>query len=205
MVASQLRTNAVDDARVVAAMAAVARERFVPEDKVALAYADTMLALGGGRAMNLPMATGRLLTDAAPIAGDHVLVVGAGTGYAAALAARLGGNVVALEQDPALASRARAALADRANVEVVEGPLAEGWPAGAPYEVILIDGAGELLPDAIIAQLAEGGRFAGGVIEKGVARLVRGRKQGGAFGASVFAEIESARLPGLAKTVEFVF
>lgn len=205
MVASQLRTNAVDDPRVVAAMAAVPRERFVPEDRVALAYAETLLPIGAGRTMNLPAATGRLLTEATPAPTEHVLVVGAGSGYAAAIAAELAGSVVALESDPALVARARLALSGRSNVEVVKGPLGEGWPAGAPYDVILIDGAGEYIPDAIIDQLADGGRFAGGLIERGVSRLVRGRKQDGAFGASAFAETESARLPGMSRTMEFVF
>ena len=129
MVASQLRTTGVNDPRVLAAMGEVPRERFVPRERRALAYADALVPLAPGRALNPPMALGRLLTEARPAAGEHALVIGAATGYSAAVLARLVGSVVALEEDAALAAFAREALAG-SGVELVEGPLAKGWAQG---------------------------------------------------------------------------
>lgn len=203
MVASQLRTTAVNDSRVVEAMAEVPRERHVPAGRAGLAYVDTLVPLGGARWLNPPMATGRLLTEAAPEPGDRALVVGAATGYGAAVLARLVRSVVALEEDAALLAIARAAGETR--VEYVQGPLAEGWAAGAPYDLILIDGVVEEIPAALIAQLSEGGRLAAGRMEHGVARLVIGRRSGDGFGARAFADAEGAPLPGFAPAPSFVF
>lgn len=204
MVSSQLRTSAVNDPRVVAAMGRVPRERFVPAERAALAYVDTVVPLGGGRALNPPMATGRLLTEAAPEADDRALVVGAATGYAAAVLGRLVKSVVALEEDPALLALARTAPLP-ANVKLVEGPLPNGWAATAPYDLILVDGAIEMIPDALIAQLAEGGRLAAAIVERGVIRLVMGRKAGSGFGTIAFADAEAAPLPGFAPPPAFSF
>lgn len=205
MVESQLRTAAVDDACLITALASVPRERFVPGDKAALAYADMTLPVAGDREMNLPMATARLLDALALEPDDEMLVIGAGAGYAAAVASKLAARVVALECEPALVAIARVALADYPNVALVEGALAEGWPANAPYDAILLDGAVEQLPGAIIAQLAERGRLAGALIDRGVTRLALGRNQGGAFGVASFADAEAALLPGFARAREFVF
>src|SRR5688500_346544 len=98
MVASQLRTTGINDPRVVAAMGEVPRERFVPAGRAALAYADALIPLGGGRELNTPMSLGRLLTEAAPEPDDRALVIGAATGYAAAVLARLVASVVAVEE-----------------------------------------------------------------------------------------------------------
>src|SRR5687767_2518913 len=110
MVASQLRTTGVNDPRVVAAMGAVPRERFVPSERRALAYADARVPLGRGRELNPPMTLGRLLTEARLDGSERALVIGAATGYSAAVLARLAASVVALEEDPELAAFARAAL-----------------------------------------------------------------------------------------------
>ena len=205
MVESQLRTTAVDDPRVVRAMAAVARERFVPEDKAALAYAEMLVPIGNGRRMNLPMATGRLLTELTLTPDDHVLVVGSGGGYTAALCAELCKSVVALEEDETLAALGADSLATYANVEQAHGSLAEGWAKGAPYDAILVDGAIEHLPEALIDQLAEYGRLVAGAVEDGVTRLVYGRKDGDAFGTAPFVDAQSASLPGFDRPAEFVF
>lgn len=205
MVESQLRTVAVDDSRVVRAMATVPREDFVPEGKQKLAYAEMMLPLGGGRSMNLPLATGRLLTALRLTPEDRVLVVGAGTGYAAALCARLAGAVVALESDEELAAAARSALASNDNVEIVTGDMAAGWPDGGPYDAVLFDGAVEQIPQAITDQLADGGRLAAAVVEDGVSRLKAGRKVGGAFGTTAFLDAEACVLPGFERPRAFVF
>src|SRR5207253_7282701 len=127
MVASQLRTTGVNDPRVIAAMGEVPRERFVPADRAALAYADALVPLADGRALSPPMALGRLLTAAELQGNERALVIGAGSGYAAAVLARLAGPVTALEADPALVATAREALAGT-GVDVVEGPLEAGWP-----------------------------------------------------------------------------
>src|SRR5439155_327232 len=149
MVASQLRTTGVNDPRVLAAMGAVPRERFVPTDRRAIAYAETLVPLGNGRWLNTPMALGKLLVEAAPQPADSALVVGAATGYAAAILVRLVGSVVAVEADAVLVASAKAALKDTA-VTLVKGPLAKGYKRGAPYNLILIDGAVETIPDAVI-------------------------------------------------------
>ncbi|RED15754.1 protein-L-isoaspartate(D-aspartate) O-methyltransferase [Parasphingopyxis lamellibrachiae] len=205
MVESQLRTTAVDDPLVVRAMAAVARERFVPEDKATLAYADMLVPIGNGRRMNLPMATGRLLTELALTPEDHVLVIGSGGGYTAALCAELAKSVVALEEETALAALGAEALAAYTNVEQVQGALADGWLEGGPYDAILLDGAIEHLPEAIIDQLADDGRLVAGLIEDGITRLVYGRKHGSAFGTAAFTDAQSASLPGFERPAEFVF
>jgi protein-L-isoaspartate(D-aspartate) O-methyltransferase len=204
MVESQLRTTGVSDPRVVAAMASVPREHFVPADRRSLAYMDRPVALGFGRELNLPEATGRLLSAAAPSRRDRVLLVGAATGYTAALLAQLCGHVVALEEQADLVALARTALGD-STVELVEGPLSEGWAAGAPYDVIFIDGRVEQLPSALVAQLSDGGRLAVAMLEKGATRLGLGRKSGDAFGMDLFADCEAVSLPGFAKPKSFVF
>lgn len=204
MVASQLRTTGVADARVLAAAGAVPRERFVPEGREAIAYADALVPLGGGRQLNSAMATARLLSEAGPRGGERAMVVGAATGYSAALLARLTASVVALEEDPALAAFARGALAGT-DVEQVEGPLAGGHEPGAPYDLILIDGAVERVPDAIVAQLADGGRLATAILDRGVTRLGVGRKAGGAFGLTLFTDAAAAILPGFVEPRQFSF
>ncbi|WP_010187003.1 protein-L-isoaspartate O-methyltransferase family protein [Sphingomonas sp. PAMC 26605] len=205
MVASQLRTNAVSDARVVAAMDSVPREAFLPLDAQAIAYRDTAVPLGHGRAQNLPIATGRLLTQAELRPSDRVLLVGAAGGYTAAVLAHLVDSVVALECEPALAAAARTALAGVTNVTVIEGPLEAGHEAGAPYDVLVIDGAVEAVSDALIAQLAIGGRAVAGVVDRGVTRLTSGRRTAGGFALLDFADIDCVVLPGFAQPRSFTF
>ncbi|MBV9931115.1 MAG: protein-L-isoaspartate O-methyltransferase [Alphaproteobacteria bacterium] len=204
MIASQLRTTGTNDPAVLAAMGEVARERFVPPARVAVAYADALVPLTPGRALNNPMALGRLLTEAAPEHAESALVVGAATGYAAAVVAKLVPSVVALEEDPELVAAARAALADT-NVALVEGPLTAGHAAGAPYDLILIDGAVEFVPQALIDQLKDEGKIATGIVESGVTRLALGRKAGEGFGIAAFADAAAAVLPQFAKPKTFTF
>lgn len=205
MVASQLRTSAVNDARVVEAMAQVPRERFVPAEIGALAYRDGLLPLVGGRQHNSPLATGRLLTEAHVAPTDHVLLIGAAGGYAAAVLSRLARSVVAVEGDASLAALARTALAGLANVELVEGPLEAGAPGSAPYDLLVVDGAVEQLPDALVAQLKPGGRAVTGIVDRGVTRLAVGGRSEGGFGVADFADCECARLPGFTQPTRFRF
>ena len=204
MVASQLRTTGVNDPRVVAAMGAVPRERFVPEERCALAYADAPVPLGHGRQLNPPMALGLMLTEARLNGEERALVIGAATGYSAALLARLVREVTALEEVAELAAFARGAL-EGSGVALVEGPLTEGHPGGAPYDFILIDGAVEHVPQAIVDQVAEGGEILLALIEDGVTRLCVGRRVGGALGTTTFADAAAAVLPGFQKPRGFIF
>lgn len=205
MVASQLRTNAVNDPRVVEAMRDVAREDYLPEDQRAVAYRDTLLPLNGGRRHNSPLATGRLITEARVQPEDKVLLIGAAGGYAAAVLGRLAASVTAVEEDESLAGLATAALADQSNVSVVKGPLAAGSPEGGPYDVLIIDGAVAHVPDALVAQLRPGARVAAGIDDRGVTRLASGRRTDGGFGLIDFADIECATLPGFAAPKTFKF
>ncbi len=204
MVASQLRTNAVSDQRVVAAMARVPREDFLPADVRDLAYRDTAIALGGGRSANLPMATGRLLTEAYLTATDRVLLIGAATGYTAAVLAEIVAEVVAVESDAALVAIARQALAGVAKVTIVEGAMTDGHP-GAPYDVLVVDGAVEQLPDALVSHLKPGGRVVTGIVEHGVTRLASGRKTDGGFGLAAFVDTDCVVLPGFERPKPFKF
>jgi len=204
MVASTLRTTGVNDPRVLAAIGAVPRERFVPEERIPAAYADINVPLGGGRELNSPMALGRMLNEASPQEGERALVIGAATGYAAAVLARLVGSTVALEEDPGLAERARTALKG-SGVWFVEGPLTEGYRDRAPYDLILIDGAVEYVPQAIIDQLVDGGRLATALLESGVSRIAIGRRAGEGFGLASMADSAAAILPGFRRPKTFSF
>jgi len=205
MVASQLRTNAVSDQRVLVAMNTLPREAFVPAEARAIAYRDTALPVAGGRAINLPMVTGRLLTEAYLEKNDRVLLIGAAGGYTAALLAQIVAEVVAVEEDAGLIALAKSALADTVNVSLVEGPLNAGHAAGAPYDVLIVDGAVEHLPQALVEQVRTGGRVVTGVIERGVTRLASGRKTEGGFGLSPFLDCDCVVLPGFATPQGFKF
>jgi protein-L-isoaspartate(D-aspartate) O-methyltransferase len=205
MVASQLRTNAVSDARVVAVMANVPRERFVPAEMAPFAYRDDLIALGGGRSLNLPIATGRLLTEARLLPSDHVLLIGAASGYTAAALGELVASVVAVEVDPALSAQARANLGASERITIVEAPLELGHPERAPYDVMIVDGAIEQFPEQLVAQVRPGGRIVGGIVDNGVTRLASGRRSEGGFAMIDFADVNCCRLPGFAKPARFTF
>lgn len=154
MVDSQVRPNRVSDPRILAAMRRLPRESFVPAAVRSLAYADEDVPLGNGRYLMEPMVLARMLQAAPPRVDERVLIVGAGTGYSAAVLAACGCRVTALEDDPALLAIARAVLPEQApSVTVVTGPLAAGWPGHAPYDLILIEGAVPEVPPALVAQL----------------------------------------------------
>jgi protein-L-isoaspartate(D-aspartate) O-methyltransferase len=157
MVDGQIRPNRVNDPRILTAMLTVPRERFLPVALAALAYADECVPLGNGRVMAEPRAIAKLVQLTGPDEGERALVVGAGAGYGAAILAACGVRVIALEDDAALLAIARVALPAYApEVTLAEGPLAAGWAAGAPYDIILIEGALRDVPPAIAAQLRPG-------------------------------------------------
>lgn len=205
MVVSQLRPNAVTDQRVIAAMATLPRERFLPAEVRGQAYRDTSIPLGAGRFANLPMATARLLNAADLHADDRVLLIGAAGGYTAAILSEIVATVTAVESLPALCALARGALADRSSVTLVEGPLANGAPDHAPYDVLIVDGAIERVPAAIVAQVRDGGRIAMGVVERGVTRLAAGRRSAGGFGEMPFMDCDCVILPGFDRPAGFRF
>ena len=200
MVDSQLRPEGVNYAPVAEAMATVKREDFVTDEARDLAYIDRTVPIGDGRLMSPPAVLGRLLTEMVPIAGENALVIGCGTGYSAAVLEKIGLKVVGLECSPALAARAR-----ELGIDVVEGPLEEGWKKGAPYELILIDGAIEHIPETIILQLAAHGRLGTALVDRGIARLAVGRKAGDGFGLHTLADSGAAALPGFSRPRVFTF
>ena len=200
MIDNQLRPEAVTDIGVLAAMASIPREEFAPAASRAFAYFDRPLPLGGGRSMMPPAALGRLLSELAPRAGERALVIGAGSGYSAALLSAIGCDVIATEDDPALAAQARAA-----------GTLLADSDPGEGFELILIDGAVEHIPQSLIDRLAEGGRLGTALIDrpdrsgKGVTRLVIGRAAAGHFGLRTIAHAEVGALPGFDRPRAFTF
>lgn len=202
MIDSQLRPEGVADAAVVNAIAGLPRENFVPPAARASAYGDRPVPLGNGRALAPPAVTGRLLSELAPRPGERALVVGAASGYSAALLNSLGLTVTALESDPELAAMAKSVLPE---IDVVEGDLAAGYPGAAPYDIILIDGAIEHIPPEITAQLVEGGRIGAVLSDRGVGRLSVGRNAGGRVGLRTIADADLALLPGFERPRAFTF
>ena len=200
MVESQLRPQGVTDPAVLGAMGSVAREQFVPDEVRPLAYIDRAVPLGDGRFLPPPSVLGQLLTQMMAQPGQRALVVGAGTGYSAAILAAMGLEVVGVENSADLAAKAR----DR-GVNVVEGPLEDGYKKGAPYDQVLVDGAVEHIPEAIIDQLAEGGRLGAALVDRGVTRLIVGRKAGIAFGFLSIGDAGVPVLPGFARPAAFTF
>ena len=169
MVESQLRTNKVTNGAILDAFESTPRELFVPEARRGIAYVDDDIEIGPGRCLMEPMVLARLLQAARPDPSDVALHIACGTGYTTALLARLAATVVALESDADLAAFATDTLAalEVDNAVVVKGDLSEGYPAQAPYNVILIDGAVAEVPEAISRQLAEGGRLVAVVMDSG--------------------------------------
>jgi protein-L-isoaspartate(D-aspartate) O-methyltransferase len=179
MIDNQLRPEAVTDGAVLAAMAAVSREDFVPAAARALAYGDRPIQLGEGRSMMPPAALGRLLSELAPRGGERALVVGAGSGYTAALLAHIGLDVTS--QD---------------------GPDAGD---GEPFDLILIDGAVDEVPQALVDRLAPGGRLGTALRDRGVSRLVIGRAVGGRLGLRAIVDADVPALPQFARRPAFTF
>ena len=139
--------------------------------------------------------------------GDNVLVVGCATGYAAAIIARLAGQVTATESDPSLAAKARDVLAGLglANVTVRTAAAAEGDPANAPYDVIVINGATEIAPDRLYGQLKEGGRLVGVFATTQPPRATIVTRSHGDFGDRALFDATVPVLPGLERVAAFVF
>jgi protein-L-isoaspartate(D-aspartate) O-methyltransferase len=209
MIDGQLRPNRVTNDRLLAAVGDLPRERFLPDAMRAVAYADDDVPLGNGRFLMEPMVLGRLIQALQAQPEDRALVVGAGRGYGAALMSRLVKSVVAVESDTLLAAAAEQTAKELGldRVRQVVGPMEAGAADDAPYAVILIEGAVRLVPDAIIEQLAEGGRLttvlAGTPGAMGVAQLFI--KQGGVMSGRALFEAGTPLLPGFAPPPRFTF
>lgn len=206
MVDGQVRTADVTNLDLIAAMLAVPRERFVPPSLVELAYLDSDLPIGQGRALLKPMVLAKLIQAAQPREGDRVLDVACATGYASAVLARLCGSVVGLEQDPELARQAKATLAATGDHVVVNtGPLTEGWPDGAPYDLIFLNGATEIVPETLGRQLKPNGRLTCIFGRPPVSRAMIYRVvEGQLVGRPIFDAAASV-LPGFVAAPTFVF
>jgi protein-L-isoaspartate(D-aspartate) O-methyltransferase len=178
MVVSQLRPDGVTDPRVIDAMTTVPREDYVPPERRSTAYADRLIPMGDGRGINPPMVTGRLLSEARIAPGERLLIVGSASGYTAAVASM---------------------LTDSVSIADADAPI-EGM-----FDVIMIDGAVEHVPDALVDHLAPNGRLITGIVESGVTRLAIGRRGGSGFGLHAFMDAEMVILPEFSRPPAFVF
>ena len=181
MIDSQLRVSGVNDEWVLAAMGSVAREDFVPAAARGHAYIDRAVPLGGGRALPAPLVHGRMLSEAAPRADERVLVITGGSDYLAALVRTVAGSVTVVPADQ----------------------VAQGF--GGDYSLVLIDGAIEQLPAAVVQSLGEGGRVVTGLVERGVTRLAAGRKVAGAVSLLPIADMGIPVLPEFAAPKSWSF
>jgi protein-L-isoaspartate(D-aspartate) O-methyltransferase len=207
MIDSQVRTNKVTDSTVIAALAALPRELFVADTHRKLAYIDRPVPMAAGRRMMETMYLARLLQVAELQPEAKALVVGAGTGYAAAVVSKLVAKVTALESSAELAARARSNLGGLgiSNVSVVEGELVAGHSSEAPFDFILVDGAVEIAPDALAAQLAEGGTLACIVMRGTIGHGVLIARADGVLTRREIFDAETDVLPGFARPQRFVF
>ncbi|MCF8475739.1 MAG: protein-L-isoaspartate O-methyltransferase [Pseudolabrys sp.] len=209
MVDGQVRTADVTDLRIISAMLEVPRERFVPAAAAELAYLDLSLPVGEAgavpRCLPKPMLLAKLIQAAELAPTDRVLVVGCATGYSAAVLARIAGQVTALEQDEKLVQAAQTALSGSPNTAVVKGPLANGWASGAPYDVILIDGAVEQIPEAFRRQLKDGGRLVCVFGTSPGASAMLYRRSGDEFAGRAIFDASAAPMPGFVRAPAFAF
>ena len=213
MVDGQIRTVDVTNLGVLAAFLTVPREKFVPENLRELSYTDEAIPLtasragGRGRYLMKPAALAKLLQAADIKSDDVVLDIGAGTGYSAALLSKLASSVIALEEDEKLAANANENLQNGSydNVVVVSGPLTKGYAEESPFDVILLEGAVDFIPETLFAQLREGGRLlaAEGHGNSAVARVYM--KEDGVVSARRLFNLAINPLEGFVKTPEFVF
>jgi protein-L-isoaspartate(D-aspartate) O-methyltransferase len=179
MIDNQLRPEAVTDGAVLAAMGSIAREDYVPAEARSFAYMDRPIVLGQGRAMMPPAALGRLLGELLPRAGERALVVGGATAYSADVLKQMGLDVTS-----------------------IDGPDADD---GAPYDLILVDGAVDEVPQALVDRLVEGGRLGTALRDRGVSRLVIGRAAAGRLGLRTIVDADVPPLPQFQRREAFTF
>ncbi len=207
MVRNQLLPNRLTDAGVTEAIIAVPRERFVPKPLAGVAYLDEDILLGRDRYLMEPRVFARLLQAAEIDEDDVVLDVGCGNGYSAAVISYLAGAVVALEEDEELARNAGELLAEleRDNVAVVSGSLRDGNPSQGPYDVVFVNGSIEAVPDALVAQLSDGGRLLCVVGGARIGKATLVVRRGETSDARPLFDAAVPPLPGFARAAEFAF
>jgi protein-L-isoaspartate(D-aspartate) O-methyltransferase len=211
MVDGQVRPNDVTDSRIIDAMLAVPREAFVPPNLSALAYLDRDLDIGESasvrRFLIKPQALAKMLQAAEIKETDKVLVVGTAPGYAATVVARLAGQVVATEGDPGQQAKAKAVLAELGltNLTFKGSVPADGEPANAPYDVIILDGATEVTPERLYGQLKNGGRLVGVFATTKPPRAMIVTHSHDDFGNRALFDASVPVLPGLERLPAFVF
>jgi len=207
MVESQVRTNDVTDTRIHAAMREVPREQFVPGARRAVAYAEAAVEIVRGRYLLEPRTFSKLLQLASVSANDSVLDVACATGYSTAVIARLAKSVIGLEQDADLVRVASEAVpgAGAKNATIVQGALIDGFAAKAPYDVIFINGAIEVVPEPLLAQLAEGGRLVAVIKSGELGRATLYLREHGRVGHRIAFDAAAPTLVGFRNTVGFVF
>ncbi len=210
MVDGQVRVNDVTDPAIIAAMLEVPRERFVPEARAGLAYIDEDICVQEGsgdraaRYLMEPMVLARLLQALELTPDSTVLDVGCATGYSSAVLARIAGRVMALEEDAALAGSARKLLIEP-NIELASGKARAGWPAGSPYDAILVGGSIEEVPAELTGQLKDGGRLAAVIRKDSAARAMLYVRTGGHISARRLFDAAIPPLPGFEAPKAFVF
>ncbi len=209
MVDGQLRPSRVSDKRILDAMRRLPREAYVPASVANLVYIDQDVKLGGGRVLLKPLVIARLIQLAQPRAGEAALVVGSGSGYGAALLAACGVHVTALEEDAALLDLARAAPADPdspGSVALAHGKLAAGHPEGAPYDLVVIEGAVREIPEVIGRQVGAHGRLVAVVCPQGGTGVaVLAEPSVGGLRAAPEFDASAPLLPGLGPAPSFSF
>jgi protein-L-isoaspartate(D-aspartate) O-methyltransferase len=208
MVESQVRPNKVTDPRLIDALETLPREDFVPPDLRAVAYVDRSLKLGEGRYLLDPMVFARLVQAADPQPDDLVLDIACATGYSTAVLARLAGTVVAVESDEALIDAANAALNGLGidNAVVVNGEPAFGYAQQGPYDVILINGEVDSLPQSLTDQLAPGGRLVAVLKDdQGLGRATLLMRTAAGLSRRTLFDANVPRLPEFTVEAGFVF
>jgi protein-L-isoaspartate(D-aspartate) O-methyltransferase len=212
MVERQIRTFDVTDLGVQDRMRTVPREIFVDPAHVGLAYSDARLTLSGKtqREMTAPLITARMLKEARLRQGERVLVAGGATGYAAALIAGLVGLVVSLDDDETLCARAKVNFETLglANAKVVVGPLKQGAPADAPFDVILVDGVSQGDFGPLFGQLTENGRLIAPVSDQPGVRIGKAtlfQRGPGGLSSRILFDASAGYLQAFAKPESFIF
>ncbi|MGN6462706.1 MAG: protein-L-isoaspartate O-methyltransferase family protein [Pseudolabrys sp.] len=210
MVDGQIRPNDVTDLRIISAFLSVPRERFVPAERAGIAYLDLDVPVTTGmpaRCLLKPMVLAKFLQIAGVGEADRVLDVGTATGYSSAVLSYVAGSVVGLELDSTLAREATETVSDVASapVEIVQGPLEAGWAARAPYDVIVINGAIEELPQALCDQLCDGGRLVCVLGTGPGSKAMLSRTDGLEMSGRPVFDAAAAALPGFAKVPSFAF
>jgi protein-L-isoaspartate(D-aspartate) O-methyltransferase len=211
MVDGQVRPSDVTDIRIIDAMLAVPREAFVPDSQRALAYLDLDLDVSGEgaakRFLIKPVVLAKMLQAAEIAENDSVLVVGCASGYTAAVVAKLARSVTATESDAALAAKAGDVLAKLGfgNVTVKTAAAADGDEASAPYDVIVLAGATEIVPDRLYRQLGDGGRLVGVFAMSRPQRAMIVTHSHADFGDRALFDAAVPVLPGLERPPAFVF